>query len=93
MIPSHIRKYSFLVHRRRTSVSLEPEFHQALAAIAADMDISTNTLISCINRARDHANLSSAIRLFVLRHALAAANSGTSRTAHGEKRARPRNAG
>jgi predicted DNA-binding ribbon-helix-helix protein len=93
MIPNHIRRYSFLLHGRRTSVSLEPEFRSALAAIAADMDVSTNILVSRINSARDHANLSSAIRLFVLRHALTAANVGTPRGTRGVEGVRPRNTG
>jgi predicted DNA-binding ribbon-helix-helix protein len=81
MIPSHIRKYSLILHGRKTCVSLEPEFRKALEAIAADMNISSNALISRINSARNHANLSSAIRLFVLRHALAAANVSSLRKA------------
>ena len=69
MTPSHIKKYSFIVHGRKTSVSLEPQFRKALDAIADNAGISTNTLICRINTAREHANLSSAIRLYVLRQA------------------------
>jgi predicted DNA-binding ribbon-helix-helix protein len=72
MTPSRIKKYSFMVRGRKTSVSLEPEFRTALDAMADDVGISTNALICRINAARDHANLSSAIRLYVLRHASAA---------------------
>jgi len=69
MTPSHIKKYSFVMHGRKTSVSLEPQFREALDAIADAAGISTNTLICRINTAREHANLSSAIRLYVLRQA------------------------
>jgi len=69
MIPSHIKKHSFIIHGRKTSVSLEPEFRQALDSIATSAGITTNALVSRINTARDHANLSSAIRLYVLRDA------------------------
>jgi predicted DNA-binding ribbon-helix-helix protein len=72
MIPSRIKKHSFMVRGKKTSVSLEPEFRTALDGMADDIGISTNALICRIDAARKHANLSSAIRLYVLRKATAA---------------------
>jgi predicted DNA-binding ribbon-helix-helix protein len=68
MTPSCIKKYSFMVRGKKTSVSLEPEFRAALDGMADDIGI-TNALICRIDAARKHANLSSAIRLYVLRNA------------------------
>jgi predicted DNA-binding ribbon-helix-helix protein len=72
MTPSRIKKYSFMVRGKKTSVSLEPEFRAALDGIADDIGISSNALICRIDAARKHANLSSAIRLYVLCNATAA---------------------
>jgi predicted DNA-binding ribbon-helix-helix protein len=68
MTPSHIKKYSLMVRGKKTSVSLEPEFRAALDGMADDIGVSTNALICRIDAARKHANLSSAIRLYVLRN-------------------------
>ena len=71
-----IRKRSVMISGHATSVSLEQAFWQRLKAIAKHRGISVNTLIAEIDGARpppdagDRAgNLSSAIRVFVLRHA------------------------
>jgi len=71
MIPSQIKKHSFMVRGKKTSVSLEPEFRAVLDRLAADLAISTNALVCRIDAGRSHANLSSAIRLFALRNAAA----------------------
>ncbi len=49
----------------KTSVSLEPEFWEALRAIARTRERTINDLVSDIDRERS-GNLSSAIRLYVL---------------------------
>ncbi len=49
----------------KTSVSLEPEFWEALRAIARARERTINDLVSDIDRERT-GNLSSAIRLYVL---------------------------
>ena len=49
----------------RTSVSLEPEFWEALTLLAARRDISLGRLIAEVDAAR-RGNLSSALRLHVL---------------------------
>jgi predicted DNA-binding ribbon-helix-helix protein len=50
----------------RTGVSLEDEFWEGLKEIAQERHMTRSELISVINADRQNANLSSAIRLFVL---------------------------
>jgi predicted DNA-binding ribbon-helix-helix protein len=50
----------------KTSVSLEDAFWTALKSIAAAGDTSVSDLVGAIDLGRRHANLSSAIRLFIL---------------------------
>ena len=61
-----IGKYSVAIDGHRTSVSLEPEFWQALKEIAAARRESLSALVSEVDRTRE-GNLSSALRVFVLR--------------------------
>ncbi len=61
-----VEKRSVLITGHRTSVSLEPEFWDALKAIAARRGSSLNRLIAEIDAERSD-NLSSAIRVFVLK--------------------------
>ncbi len=61
-----VEKRSVLIAGHRTSVSLEPEFWEALKAIAANQGSSLNRLIAEIDAERS-GNLSSAIRVFVLK--------------------------
>ena len=51
---------------RNTSVSLENAFWQSLKEIANERDMTPSELVADIKPQRRHANLSSAIRLFVL---------------------------
>ena len=60
-----IGKYSVAIDGHRTSVSLEPEFWQALKNIAAARRESLSALVSEVDRTRQ-GNLSSALRVFVL---------------------------
>ena len=62
----HIAKRKILVAGRRISVTLEDTFWNALKMIAAFAKISASELVSKIDKERQHANLSSAIRVFVL---------------------------
>jgi predicted DNA-binding ribbon-helix-helix protein len=55
----------------KTSVSLEDAFWNAIHEIAAKRGVKVGELISTIDSDRQHSNLSSAIRLFVLDHYLA----------------------
>jgi predicted DNA-binding ribbon-helix-helix protein len=61
-----IKKRSVDIAGHRTSVSIEAPFWDALNEIAARQKTSINALIAKIDSARD-GNLSSAIRVFVLR--------------------------
>ena len=49
-------------------MSLEDAFWNALKEIAATREVSVSDLIATINKERQHANLSSVLRLFVLEH-------------------------
>ena len=51
---------------RKTSVSLEYAFWQSLKEIASEHDMTPSELVATIDSKRQHANLSSVIRLFVL---------------------------
>ena len=62
-----IRKRSVLVAGHATSVSLEPEFWEELRRIAAGRGLSLNALIAEIDAGRGARNLSSALRVHVLR--------------------------
>jgi predicted DNA-binding ribbon-helix-helix protein len=52
----------------KTSVSLEDQFWDALREIATAQGTAVGPLVSTIDGDRQHNNLSSAIRLFVLDH-------------------------
>ena len=59
-------KRSVRIAGHPTSVSLEPEFWDALREIAAARALSVNTLITEIDAGR-RTNLSSALRVYVLK--------------------------
>jgi predicted DNA-binding ribbon-helix-helix protein len=64
-----IRKHSVSLRGHRTSFSLEDEFWHEAVAIADARNMSIAALLSEIDENRDAgSNLSSAIRLHVLRH-------------------------
>jgi predicted DNA-binding ribbon-helix-helix protein len=66
---SVVRKRSIHLHGQKTSISLEDEFWSALREIAALRNERLPDLINTIADQRpDSLNLSSAVRLFVLRH-------------------------
>jgi predicted DNA-binding ribbon-helix-helix protein len=60
-------KRSLCLHGKKTSVSLENEFWQALHEAAAVERTNVSALVECIDRERTTCNLSSAIRVFVFR--------------------------
>jgi predicted DNA-binding ribbon-helix-helix protein len=62
-----IKKRSVVIAGHATSVSLEVEFWEALKAIAARRQVSLNALVASVDSARQ-GNLSSALRVFVLRN-------------------------
>ena len=63
---SPIVKRSVLLAGRKSSVSLEDEFWTTLKEIAGDRHVTMSELVSGIDKQRQHGNLSSALRLFVL---------------------------
>ncbi len=70
-VQSVVKKRSVMVGYRKTSISLENEFWDALNAIARARNTSMSRLLELIaaQRARQSqvsANLSSAVRIFVL---------------------------
>ena len=67
-IKSSVVKHSMIVNGRDSSVSIEGAFWNALKEIAATREVSVSDLIATINKERQHTNLSSVLRLFVLEH-------------------------
>ena len=65
---SPIVKRSVVLAGHKTSVSLEDAFWQGLKEIATSRQTKLSDLIARINIDREHRNLSSALRLFVLSH-------------------------
>jgi predicted DNA-binding ribbon-helix-helix protein len=63
---STVIKRSIVVSGHKTSVSLEDAFWEALKKIAAARDMTLTELVAIIDAGRAHANLSSAIRLYIL---------------------------
>jgi predicted DNA-binding ribbon-helix-helix protein len=62
---SLVVKRSVVIAGHRTSISLEDAFWEGLKEIASMRQMGLSELISTIDMERQHANLSSAIRLFV----------------------------
>jgi len=63
-----VKKRSIAVAGRHTSISLEDEFWQSLRIIARRRGETLSQLLVKIEGDRQSTNLSSAIRLFVLRY-------------------------
>lgn len=69
--PDGVVKRSIMIAGHRTSVSVEEPFWLELKRIAEGRGLSLAVLIAEIDQGRKRQNLSSAIRVFVLREALA----------------------
>ena len=64
-----MKKKSVVIARRHsTSISLEDEFLTELEDIAQKKGVSINQLVTEIDSKREHENLSSAIRIYILRY-------------------------
>ena len=63
---SSVLKRSIVIAGHKTSVSLEDKFWDSLKEIAGERGMTLAELVATIDADRQHANLSSAIRLFVL---------------------------
>jgi predicted DNA-binding ribbon-helix-helix protein len=62
-----LQKRSLTIAGHRTSLALEPEFWDGLEAMAAAGDLALPQLIQQIDETRSSSNLSSEVRLAVLR--------------------------
>lgn len=62
-----MQKHSLSIDGHATSVSLEPEFWEALKALAAAEGVSLSALAARIDRERGERNLCSSLRLYVLK--------------------------
>ena len=67
--PGRIVKHSLSISGHRTSISLEEEFWIALRELASTRGVSLAVLAGEIDAGRGGANLSSAIRVYVLKAA------------------------
>ena len=64
---SRPQKRSFSIQGHRTSISLEAAFWQALKDAASEDGMTLAALINKIDKERDGAGLSSAVRVWLLR--------------------------
>ena len=65
---STVLKRSIIIAGRKTSISLEDQFWDGLREIAKERGSTLQELVRSINAKRQNANMSSAVRVFVLRH-------------------------
>jgi predicted DNA-binding ribbon-helix-helix protein len=65
-VRSAVLKRSIVIAGHKTSVSLEDEFWESLKEIVGERGVTLGELVRTIDGNRNHTNLSSAIRLFVL---------------------------
>lgn len=61
-------KRSISIAGHKTSLTLEPEFWEAAKTIAKEQSISLAHMIGQVDEAREGNNLSSAVRIYILRH-------------------------
>jgi len=74
-----IVKRSVILNDHKTSVSLEDPFWDAMKEIAGLKGVTLTELVAQIDADREHSNLSSAIRVFVLDHFRSRASVGKTR--------------
>jgi predicted DNA-binding ribbon-helix-helix protein len=70
-----VRKRSVVLGTLKTSVSLEDAFWERLKLVAAENRLHVRDYVASIAASGQHANLSSALRLAVLEHFVAKAES------------------
>src|SRR3954452_18723478 len=68
LMKSPVVKRSIVLAGHKTSVSLEDAFWTGLKEIAGGRHMTLSDLIGAIDAQRQHGNLSSGLRLFVLNH-------------------------
>jgi predicted DNA-binding ribbon-helix-helix protein len=81
MKKSLVLKRSIDVGGHKTSISLEDDFWRALKEIALRHRVTLSDLVGSIDSQRQHGNLSSAVRLFVLNRYRQQISAGTDETA------------
>ncbi len=64
---SPVVKRSIEIGGRETSVSLEDPFWERLKGMASERGVTVSALVTEIDAARERKNLSSVLRMFVLR--------------------------
>ncbi|HEY2756128.1 MAG TPA: ribbon-helix-helix domain-containing protein [Pseudolabrys sp.] len=79
---SAVAKRSVVIGGHKTSISLEEPFWNEVRAIAEAQRVTVSTLLRRIDHERQNTNLSSAIRVFVLRHVREQANAELGRSSH-----------
>ena len=80
---SLVSKRSVVIAGRKTSVCVEEEFWNSVKEIAGERNITVMQLVREIDANREHDNLSSTIRLFVIgvyRDRIDSAKAGTAET-------------
>ena len=73
---SSVIKRSIMIDGHKASVSLEDAFWRGLKEIARGQQATLSNVVAEIDKSRQHGNLSSAIRLFVLDWVRAPATTG-----------------
>lgn len=68
MMKSPVIKRSVIIKGHKTSISLEDAFWSEVKAIASEKSTTVSELVSNIDRDRQAFNLSSALRVFVLKY-------------------------
>lgn len=63
-----LKKSIVIANRHSTSISLEQEFMDELHEIAHRKNLSINQLVTEIDSTREQENLSSAIRIYILKY-------------------------
>ena len=63
-----IQKYSVSISGHKTSITLEPVFWSELCSLASQQGRSPSSLIRFIDSTRGEQNLSSAIRVYILKN-------------------------
>ena len=80
MRKSAVLKRSIVIAGHKTSVSMEDDFWKKLKEIAHKQEQTVSDLVAKIDKDREHSNLSSAIRVFVLRSVSEQAEAGARRS-------------
>ena len=89
---SPVVKRSIVLAGHKTSVSLEDAFWKGLKEIAGGRHMTLSDLVGAIDAQRQHGNLSSALRLFVLDYYRSQVSEKDSRDNVHEMMARPASA-